>query len=171
MKRSCFKGCFCSKAGFTLIELLVVVLIIGILAAVALPQYQKAVARSQFAQLQSLVDALYKSQKVYYLANGKWATTLDVLDVTLPGQLDDSKRHIIQGNIKCGFNASYNNEMQCYYLFQGNIDKQKPVALIYVNKDVRQCRACSIKASQVCATATNQALKELNSEGWIAYNL
>ncbi len=84
MKRSCFKGCFCSKAGFTLIELLVVVLIIGVLAAVALPQYQKAVRKSKAGQIVSLVRSLAAAQEVYYLANGRYASTFEDLDVDIP---------------------------------------------------------------------------------------
>ena len=70
-----------NKQAFTLIELLVVVLIIGILAAVALPQYQKAVAKARVTQVLPYIRSVYDAEKVYYLANGTYAETLDELSV------------------------------------------------------------------------------------------
>ncbi len=68
---------------FTLIELLVVVLIIGILAAVALPQYQKAVAKSRFAALKPLAKAVKDAEEIYFDANGTYGALAD-LDVQAP---------------------------------------------------------------------------------------
>lgn len=51
------------KKGFTLIELLTVVLIIGILTAVALPQYQNVIARSRISEAQSIMRTIYDTSE------------------------------------------------------------------------------------------------------------
>ncbi len=73
-----------NKQAFTLIELLVVVLIIGILAAVAVPQYQKAIYKSRATEALSAVKALMQAQEVYYLANGEYTADISKLDVEAP---------------------------------------------------------------------------------------
>ena len=76
-----------NSTGFTLIELLVVVLIIGILAAVALPQYQKAVYKSRATEAVSMLKAITEAEEVYYLANGKYTSDISELDVEVPAEL------------------------------------------------------------------------------------
>ena len=73
-----------NKQAFTLIELLVVVLIIGILAAVAVPQYQKAVEKSRATQALSMLDAAYKHAVMYYIANGAYPNTFDEMGMDVP---------------------------------------------------------------------------------------
>ncbi len=73
-----------NKQAFTLIELLVVVLIIGILAAVALPQYQKAVMKSRFLTIKTLTQKIAEAEGAYYLANGEYTSDLDALSIDIP---------------------------------------------------------------------------------------
>ena len=70
--------------GFTLIEFLVAVLIIGILAAIAYPQYQKALDKSRYTQAMILMEKMWQAEGIYKLANGNYTTRLPDLDIELP---------------------------------------------------------------------------------------
>ena len=72
--------------GFTLIEILVAVLIIGILAAIAIPQYQFSVEKTKAAQAFTILKALNDATERYYLTHGQYPALndYDVLDITIP---------------------------------------------------------------------------------------
>ena len=95
-KESCFVG------GFTLIELLVVVLIIGILAAIALPQYQKAVTKAHMAKMRTMLEEVVRAGKLYYLRTGEYPTSFDDLDINL------SLEHV--GTPSCGSNLNHKKD-------------------------------------------------------------
>ncbi len=74
-----------NNKGFTLIELLVVVLIIGILAAMAMPQYFKAMERSRMTEAVTLLANMAQAQQRKYMQTNAYAKNFSSLDVTLKG--------------------------------------------------------------------------------------
>ncbi|MCX5792298.1 MAG: prepilin-type N-terminal cleavage/methylation domain-containing protein, partial [Elusimicrobia bacterium] len=73
-----------NRKGFTLIELLVVVLIIGILASVAIPQYFKVVEKGRASEAISMLSSICAAQERELLRNGSFETSTLNLDINVP---------------------------------------------------------------------------------------
>jgi len=69
-----------SRRGFTLIELMMVVIVVGILASMALPQYTKTKERTYWREAQDILGAIYAGEQTYFTGNnsyyapGTWST-------------------------------------------------------------------------------------------------
>ncbi len=156
--------------GFTLIELLVVVLIIGILSAIALPQYQRAVARSRYQQLVVVGSALYQAVERYYIANGEYPTDWRDLDISVGKASaqhdtnDTGNYHVTQGkNFHCTLRDYALGVVICRSDFSD-------VPEIYVRPAFRACVAenNNEKTQRICVLETGDSSPSLDGK-WLYY--
>ena len=83
--------------GFTLIELLVVIIIIGILAAIALPAFLSQANKARFAEAKSFVTTMSRLQQAYYMEKGVF--TNDISRLNLGSSSSSYSYEIITGSI------------------------------------------------------------------------
>lgn len=135
--------------GFTLIELLVVVLIVGILSAVALPQYRNAVSKAQLAQVLLQARSIRKDIQMYRLANGTWPKNF--ADLTVWDYIDE------KGVAHIG-KVSYTNQNSAYMTTNSPLISAS---------DFFQCAIWFTEAEPpFCTTRIGPAAKMLEGSGW-----
>ena len=130
-----------NKKGFTLIELLVVVLIIGILSAVALPQYQKTVLKSRAAEAWTNLGTLQTAGKIYCLENPNghapfYEGNYDELSI----EIKDSKYFRYQMDVYCSGGPTTSHPVKTFAYYQPD-----DTVLSINSHGIRSCNGTSCK--------------------------
>ncbi len=150
-----------NNSAFTLIELLVVVLIIGILAAIALPQYTQAVEKSRAMEAVTILKAINDAEERFFLENNTPPTSTDDLDVSIPSNTTFTYSCFFpRGNCQAKrANTDYSME------FTASFDS------VFPGQRNRWCVAANDKGKRICTAIGGKDTGWGAQGGFYYYNL
>ena len=152
--------------GFTLVELLVVVLIIAVLAAIALPQYQRAVRKAAFTEYQTWTKNALQAEELYFLEHGAYTDDLVALGIPAPKtgcRLSNNKwgKFYECGNEKFGI---FNNITNVQAGYDKSNPKRKLRYLRFFGSMV-ECNTTHVKGDRSCFSVGTAEIKLCESLG------
>jgi len=155
--------------GFTLIELLIVVVIIGILATIALPQYQMAVGKARLSTLKDNARVIKNALDSYYLVNNAYTNNLSALDIELKGTYENQDSIHLRDGSHCYTTATVSRYViYCTRSILGTLTEYG-----INNSGQRWCNVYSQKddkANRLCRQETGKTGKELDDSKWTKYS-
>ncbi len=143
---------------FTLIELLVVVLIIGILAAIAVPKYQIAVLKSKTQRARFLLNTLKEAEETFYLATGEYTENLNLLDISVNSDQSYEFSNTPEGLSDKDYQYSCSNQ----YCVARSANKNLPGLLYYFQKYNDGRQFCAINGKEEKAKAVCEQIGKLD---------
>jgi len=159
------------RQGFTLLELLVVVLIIGILAAIALPQYKLAVEKSRMTEAVTILKIIAAAQDRFYMIHNRYANAYEMekLDIEIQGKTFKNAASVYNNRIETEFfmyspdseAGSVSNPIPAGYKGFAQRKPRDERYTLYINQ--KNILKCSKKSN--ITPAQSKLCDQINSQG------